>query len=94
MAKHEGIEAMKTKKAAVLPAAGTNKLHAIAYRTPALPSGLKLAIGELLLFGDKQQRAFWPLFEAMLVQFYQGVSQSGHEGRDMALESTISRRPE
>jgi len=90
----EGDQTMKTKEAAVLPAAGTNKLHAIAYRTPALPSSLKLAIGELLLFGDKQQRAFWPLFEAMLVQFYQGVSQSGHEGRDMALESTISRRPE
>ena len=60
---------MKMKKAAVLPAAGTNKLHTIAYRSAPPVSSLKILIGGLLLFGNKSQKVFWPFFDATLRQY-------------------------
>jgi len=55
------------KKAAVLPAAKTNRQRIKQYPKATPMSSLKLAIGELLLFGNKQRKEFWLLFEALLV---------------------------
>lgn len=60
---------MKTKKAAMLPAAGKIKLHDEAYQKAESLSSLKLQIGELLLFGNKQRKEFWSLFEILLIQY-------------------------
>ena len=49
--------------------AGQHKLRYEAYRKPAPLSSLKVQIGELLLFGDKQRRELWSLFEVLLVQY-------------------------
>jgi len=66
------------------------KRHNRGYQKATPRSSLKLGIGELLLFGNKQQEEFWPLFEALLVQLYQGISQNPHEAGYMAVEWTIS----
>lgn len=78
MAIHEGNEAMngRTKtpekeRAACFAqqAALTNTLHNESYRTAPAMSRLKVLIGGLLLFGNKNQKAFWPLFDATLRQY-------------------------
>lgn len=51
------------------------------YRKAMPLSTLKLGIGELLLFGNKKQKVFWPFFNAILRQYIdlRMVSQSGTE---------------
>ena len=58
------------KKAGFAEPAIQNELHCEAYRKSAQLSMLKLHIGEVLLFGDKQQRPFWPLLDVMLRQYF------------------------
>jgi hypothetical protein len=60
---------MKTKKATVLPAAGKSELRIEPYQKSEPLSNLKLKIGELLLFGNKQHSEFWSLFEVLLIQY-------------------------
>ena len=57
-------------------------------------SRFKLAIGEMLLFGNKKRKEFWPLFEALLVHSYASVPQIPRQSVDKAPEWTISHRPE
>lgn len=82
----------KRKRAARLgqQAASKTESHKETYPKDTSMSSLKLAIGELLLFGNRQQKEFWPLFEALLVQSYANVPQTHRHGRDMAVEWTIS----
>jgi len=68
MAINERIEAMRTKKAAGLTAAKYNKRHHKPYPKAESLSTLEMLIGALLLFGNKDQKVFWPFFEAMLLQ--------------------------
>jgi len=70
------------------------KQHCQAYPKDESVSRLNLVIGELLLFGNKQQSEFWPLFEALLVQSYASIPQIPRQSVDKALEWTISHRPE
>jgi len=66
---------MKTKKAAWQ--GGRNKERYDATYLKHIPrSRLKLAIGELLLFGNKQRQEFWQFFEVLLSQFYQASPQN------------------
>lgn len=58
------------KNAAGLTAAKKNKLRYEAYRKGKPLSTLKMQIGEFLLFGNKQQKEFWWLFDSKLRQFY------------------------
>jgi len=60
---------MKTKKATVLPAAGNIKQQTEPYQNGNSLSSLKLIIGGLLLFGNKDKKVFWPFFNAMLRQY-------------------------
>ena len=60
---------MKTKKAAVLPAARKNKQHCKSYPKAESLSSWKMLIGGLLLFGNKNQKVFWPFFDATLRQY-------------------------
>jgi hypothetical protein len=60
---------MRNKKAAELPAARESKLRIEPYQQSAPLSSLKLQIGELLLFGNKQRREFWSVFEVLLRQY-------------------------
>lgn len=78
MAINEGIEAVKTRRkppekvrAARLDqqAATQNNLHSKAYLNAKSKSSLKILIGGLLLFGNKNQKAFWPVFDAILRQY-------------------------
>ena len=87
---------LKKEVAACLPeqAAGKNHLQRKTYQKAMPVSRLKLVLGELLLFGNKKRSEFWPLFEALLVQSYQGSSQSPVKGRDTAPGLTISHRPD
>lgn len=55
--------------AAVLPAARKSKLQFESYQKGKSLSSLKFQIGELLLFGDKQQMNFWKRFELKLRQY-------------------------
>ncbi|NIV13965.1 MAG: hypothetical protein GWN62_22615 [Aliifodinibius sp.] len=54
------------KKAAGLTAAGQKQLHNKAYHKSVQLSSLKTLIGEFLLFGNKQRKEFWILFESRL----------------------------
>jgi len=54
------------KKAAGLTAAGQKQLHKESYQKSAQLSSLKILIGEFLLFGNKQRKEFWWLFESKL----------------------------
>ncbi|MCP4614103.1 MAG: hypothetical protein GY845_35900 [Planctomycetes bacterium] len=48
-------------------AASKTTLHKVSYtNATTLSRNLKDQIGELLLFGDKQQRIFWKRFESQL----------------------------
>lgn len=55
--------------------AGRMKLQNRAYPKPAPLSSLKVFIGELLLFGNKQQKEFWPFFEVLLAQYIQNLTE-------------------
>ncbi len=57
------------KEAAAGTAAKQKERQQTAYRTTAVLSSLKLLIGGLLLFGNKDQKVFWPLFDATLRQY-------------------------
>ena len=61
---------MRTKAPIKMAAAGTatrkSKLRFDPYQTDKPRSSLKFQIGELLLFGDSQQRNFWERFESRL----------------------------
>ena len=57
------------KKAAGLTAAKKNKLRYKAYRKPAQLSSLKTLIGELLIFGNKERKKTWWLFDLKLRQY-------------------------
>ena len=59
------------KNAAGLTAAGEKKLHNGTYSKPARLSNLKILIGEILLFGNKQRKEFWWLFDSKVRQFYE-----------------------
>jgi hypothetical protein len=63
------------KKAAADTAAKKNKLHNKAYPQSAQQSRLKTLIGEILLFGNKQRKEFWELFEVLLTQYVQSVPE-------------------
>ena len=67
------------KKAAAGTAAGKMKLQDKAYLKADSLSSLKLIIGGLLLFGDKDQKVFWPFFDVTLRQYVdlRLVSQDG-----------------
>ena len=72
----KGNQAMRTRKkppekkrAAASMTAPTIKLHQIAYRQTKSLSKTKIIIGGLLLFGDKNEQAFWPFFSAILRQY-------------------------
>jgi hypothetical protein len=61
---------MKRKNAAACGTAATlNELHCGPYPKPAPLSSLKLFMGELLLFGNKRRKVFWPFFDAALRQY-------------------------
>lgn len=62
---------VKKEMAACLPeqAAVKNRLHEKQYQNSPPLSTLKLGIGELLLFGNKQRGEFWRLFEVLLIQY-------------------------
>ena len=51
-------------------AASNNQLRSKSYRKPKPLSSLKLQIGELLLFGNKECRELWSLFEVLLRQYW------------------------
>lgn len=51
-------------------AAGKNHSQNKAYRKSAQLSSLKVFIGELLLFGNKERKETWWLFDSKLRQFY------------------------
>ena len=74
-------------------AAGTapnNNRRNKSYRSRRNRSSIKLAIGELLLFGNKQREEFWQLFESLLAVLYQSVPQSGLKRAYTGPESTKS----
>ncbi|MBN2594802.1 MAG: hypothetical protein JXA81_14945 [Sedimentisphaerales bacterium] len=48
----------------------SNKQLLKRYQKSQSVSSLKLQIGELLLFGDKQRGEFWSLFEVLLRQYW------------------------
>jgi len=63
---------VKKKPAARLgqQAASKTTLHKVSYtNATTLSRNLKDQIGELLLFGDKQQMNFWMRFESQLRQY-------------------------
>lgn len=70
---------MKTKKAAVLPAAGNIKQQIEPYQNGNSLSSLKLIIGGLLLFGNRQHKGFWPFLDVTLRQYIdlRLISQDG-----------------
>ena len=79
MAINERIQVMKTKRktpkkerAAHLgqQAAPKYYLQGKSYRKPKPLSSLKLQIGELLLFGDKDRGELWSLLEVLLRQYW------------------------
>lgn len=47
-----------------------NNQHCKSYLDHSPKSSLKLQIGELLLFGNKQRRELWNLFEILLRQYW------------------------
>ena len=57
---------MKTKKAAASTAAGQKQLQNKTYHKSVQLSSLKMLIGEFLIFGNKQRKEFWWLFEKEL----------------------------
>jgi hypothetical protein len=59
---------MKTKKARAGTQAG-KELQRLSYLKPAEQSILKLRLGELLLFGDRSKKLFWPLLDIMITQY-------------------------
>ena len=61
-------------------ATGLNHLTDKLYPQTKSLSSLKLFIGELLLFGNRQRKEFWALFETLLVQFYQARPHNAPEG--------------
>ena len=87
MAIHEkGFCEMRTKvpiKKAVHRADGAAgiKRRYESYPQAGSESSLKLLVGEVLLFGNKQRKEFWPFFEALLAQFYQIRPQNPPEVR-------------
>lgn len=60
---------MKTKKAVAGTTAGYDERHNRAYPSAKSMSTLKTILGGLLLFGNKKQKAFWPLLEGTLRQY-------------------------
>jgi len=85
MAINERIEDMKTrtktpiKKTAAGTAAGKMKLQSKAYLKADSLSSWKVLVGELLLLGNKDKKAFWPFFDVTLRQYIdlRLVSQDG-----------------
>jgi hypothetical protein len=75
-----GTETMKKKKAAGLTAAQQNQLPLESYPKAGSESTLELLIGGLLLFGNAERRAFWPLFDVLLRQYIDlRISGGKHE---------------
>ena len=60
---------MKTKKAAVAAAAKHYESQNRPYLKSDSASSLRLLIGELLLFGNRRRKVFWPFFDAILRQY-------------------------
>jgi len=90
LAANERIEAMKMKKAAAVTAATQKKRHSKGYPKADSLSSWKMLIGGLLLFGNKQQKVFWPFFDAMLRQYVDlRISQSAFQGRSGGAGATI-----
>ena len=58
------------KKAGLCGRPAGKELQRLSYLKPAQQSNLKFEIGTLLLFGDKQQKLFWPLLDVMLRQYF------------------------
>ena len=69
---------MKTKKA-VVGTAKKNELHHKVYTKPIMLSSLKILIGEILLFGNKQRKEVWVLFEVLLTQYVQSLTEHPSE---------------
>jgi len=72
---NERSEAVNTKtptkeRAAAPTTAPTIEQQRTAYRKADALSSMKLQIGELLLFGNKQRGEFWSLFEVLLRQYW------------------------
>jgi len=63
------IKTPKKERAVVGAAAQTNKYQNESYQRAESLSNIKLLVGGLLLFGNKNQKAFWPFFEAILWQY-------------------------
>ena len=71
----------KAEAAAWTATAWNQKVLFESYPRAGSESTLKLLIGEVLLFGNKQRNEFWQFFEALLAQFYQTSPQNPPEGR-------------
>ena len=88
---------MKTKKAAVLPAAGKSTLQIKPYQKSEPLSNLKSEIGILLLclqfpLGQKVSRIGWTLFERLLRRYVcHRISQNIFNGRPGCAERTNGR---
>ena len=69
------------KKAVAGTTAGNIKLHRISYPKAESLSSWKMLIGGLLLFGKKDQKVFWPFFDATLRQYedLRVVSKNGSD---------------
>jgi len=72
---------MSKKEAAGLTAARQDECHNELYPSVKSLSSLKILIGGLLLFGNRNQKVFWPFFEATLRQYVnlRVASQSGSD---------------
>jgi len=77
---------MRTKKAAALTAAKTNELHYEVYRksAPLSKTNLKENLGLLLChlqspLTQKQRRIGWQLFEVLLTQYVQSLTEYASE---------------
>ena len=58
------------------------------YQKTSQASSLKLQIGELLLFGNKECWEFWGVFEVLLRQYIDiRISQGGFQGCSACVES-------
>jgi hypothetical protein len=73
---------MKRKKPKKMPSVfGTGrqvkKLQTKGYNNSQIKSRLKEQIGKILLFGNKQQKGFWPFLSVILQRYYEINSLGG-----------------
>jgi hypothetical protein len=94
----KGVEAMSIRTEPAVCSGGSPKQTASnnqllkAYPKAESVSSLKILVGGLLLFGNKNQKVFWPLFDALLRQYVglRLISQGGSEQP----ESTNGEQPD